>query len=101
MSALDNINQEQLDLYHRTTNKAANAILRSGQFKSNIGSTFFSDDPDGHASRHYGSAIVHVRVPADLPHSRTLNEYTDGTSDTHYAIDNRKLGPEHIVGRDA
>lgn len=92
---------EHLDLYHRTTPEAADAIYRDKRMhsKENLGgrkplyfSTFRGDEPDA-AGRGYGEGIVHVRVPHHI--AEIDDEFPSG--EEHYLIDQKDLRPEHFV----
>lgn len=52
-----------LDLYHRTSEDAARAIVATGRFltRENTPEAYVSTHVDGEAAG-YGSAVVHVRV---------------------------------------
>lgn len=54
---------ERLDLYHRTTEEAARAIVETGTFvtRENTREAFVSTHVDGQAVG-YGDAVVHVRI---------------------------------------
>ena len=89
-----------LDLYHRTTPEAAEAIHREKRMtsKENHGSrkvvpTFFSNRRDGQYSSGYGEGVVHVRVPE---HMATMDdEFRDG--EQHYTVDASRLQAHHFV----
>jgi hypothetical protein len=84
-----------LDLYHRTTPEAAQAILRDKRMDSKErGDVFFSTHRSGDNSTGYGSAVVHVRVPEHL--AELDDEFPNG--EQHYRVNNRSLKPHHFVG---
>lgn len=92
---------DHLDLYHRTTPEAAEAIYRDKNMHSreNLGgrkplyfSTFRGDEPDAQG-RGYGDGVVHVRVPRHL--AEIDDEFPSG--EEHYSIDQGDLRPEHFV----
>lgn len=74
-----------LDLYHRTSEDAARAIVATGRFltRENTPEAYVSTHIDGEAAG-YGSAVVHVRVDeadaqlwvADLTYIRTHAGWT-------------------------
>lgn len=74
---------ERLDLYHRTSEEAARALVESGRFltRENTREAFASTHVDGQAMGH-GDAIVHVRV--DEADAQLDDEFPDG--EQHYRI---------------
>lgn len=74
---------DRLDLYHRTSEEAARAILASGRFvtRENTREAFASTHADGQAAG-YGAAVVHVRV--DERDAELDDEFPDG--EQHYRI---------------
>ena len=56
-----------LDLYHRTTPEAADAILRSRSMvsKENTAEVYLSTHFD-RQTQGYGEAVVHLRIPEEL-----------------------------------
>lgn len=84
-----------LDLYHFTDEATAALITASKRMVSreNTGEAYFSNRPTGQATG-YGSAVVHVRVPASL--AELDDEFPDG--EQHYRIFCKLLAPEHFVG---
>lgn len=87
-----------LDLYHRTTPEAAEAIRRDKRMnaKEADGSTYWStsrgDGPDS-VTGGYGSGVVHVRVPEHL--AELEDEFPDG--EQHYRVHRDALKPHHFV----
>ena len=73
----------KLDLYHRTSEEAARAIIQAGHFltRENTREAFVSTHVDGQAAG-YGTAIVHVRV--DEADAQLDDEFPDG--EQHYRI---------------
>ncbi|TDE88172.1 hypothetical protein EXU48_23925 [Occultella glacieicola] len=73
-----------MDLYHRTTEEAARAILASGRFltRENTPEAFASTHFDSEAAAGYGDAVVHVRV--DDVDAQLDDEFPDG--EQHYRI---------------
>jgi 2'-5' RNA ligase len=95
------MDDEHLDLYHRTTPEAAAAIYRDKRMHSreNLGgrkpvyfSTFRGDEKDAQGSG-YGEGVVHVRVPHHI--AEIDDEFPSG--EQHYNIDAKDLRPEHFV----
>jgi len=72
-----------LDLYHRTSEDAARAIVATGRFltRENTPEAYVSTHVDGEAAG-YGSAVVHVRV--DEADAQLEDEFPDG--ELHYRI---------------
>ena len=66
-----------LDLYHRTSEDAARAIVATGRFltRENTPEAYVSTHVDGEAAG-YGSAVVHVRV--DEADAQLEDEFPDG-----------------------
>ena len=83
---------DQLDLYHRTTEEAARAIIETGDIQTleNTGEMFGSTHIDGQAVG-YGPAVVHIRV--DEEHAQLDDEFPDG--ELHFRIDPRYV---RVVG---
>ncbi|MFF7198237.1 NAD(+)--rifampin ADP-ribosyltransferase [Streptomyces sp. NPDC008079] len=86
-----------LDLYHRTTPEAADAIYREKRMLSREnGPVYFSThrghEPDSQAIG-YGEGVVHVRVPEHL--AQIDDEFPSG--EQHYQIHQRDLRPEHFI----
>ena len=66
-----------LDLYHRTSEDAARAIVATGRFLTR------ENTPEAYVSTHVdGSAVVHVRV--DEADAQLEDEFPDG--ELHYRI---------------
>ena len=63
-----------LDLYHRTSEDAARAIVATGRFltRENTPEAYVSTHVDGEAAG-YGSAVVHVRVDEADAHAATAS----------------------------
>ena len=72
-----------LDLYHRTSEDAARAIVATGRFltRENTPEAYVSTHIDGEAAG-YGAAVVHVRV--DEADAQLEDEFPDG--ELHYRI---------------
>lgn len=89
-----------LDLFHRTTPEAAARIRSTGVFTSleNTGEIFCSTVRDSDHTAGYGSAVIHIRVPAGLARLDDEFELDDGTWESHYAIPASLLEPECIIG---
>ena len=81
-----------LDLYHRTSEDAARAIVATGRFltRENTPEAYVSTHVDGEAAG-YGSAVVHVRV--DEADAQLEDEFPDG--ELHYRI---PLDRAEVVG---
>ncbi|WP_157953328.1 2'-5' RNA ligase family protein [Streptomyces sp. MH60] len=95
------MDDEHLDLYHRTTPEAAAAIYRDKRMtsKERIGndrpvffSTFRGDEEDAQG-RGYGEGVVHVRVPHEI--ANIDDEFPSG--EEHYWVHAGHLKPEHFV----
>jgi len=73
----------RLDLYHRTSEDAARAVLATGRFvtRENTPEAYASTDVDGQAAG-YGPAVVHVRV--DEADAELEDEFPDG--EQHFRI---------------
>lgn len=74
---------ERLDLYHRTSEEAARAIVEARRFltRENTPEAYVSTHVDGHATG-YGPAVVHVRV--DEVDAQLDDEFPDG--EQHFRI---------------
>jgi hypothetical protein len=87
-----------LDLYHRTTPEAAQAIYRDKTMHSreNHGKTYWStfrgDEPDAQ-NAGYGAGTVHIRVPEHL--AEIDDEFPSG--EEHYRVHPGHLQPHHFV----
>lgn len=87
-----------LDLYHRTTPEAAEAIRRTKTMhsKENHGETYWStfrgDEPDAQGAG-YGDGVVHIRVPHHL--AEIDDEFPSG--EEHYRVHPDHLEPHHFV----
>lgn len=95
--------QDHLDLYHRTSIEIAAQIraAKSMISKENTQEVFFSTHPDQQIT-DYGEALVHIRIPrawVEQEWARLDDEFAldDGTYEEHYAIEARRLGPEHFI----
>jgi hypothetical protein len=92
-----------VDLYHRTTPEAAEAIKASGRFEPqeyDWDTTYFAKTKD---MSGYGSSVVHVRVPEQhVSYDEDQAIWDDGSEveddDKHWVVPNKVLKPEHIVG---
>jgi 8-oxo-dGTP pyrophosphatase MutT (NUDIX family) len=84
-----------IDLYHRTTPEAAEAIYRDGHMhsKENTAETFWSTHPGDEHTSGYGSGVVHVRVPEHI--AELDDEFPDG--EQHYRVHKDSLAPHHFV----
>lgn len=84
-----------IDLYHRTSPEAAEAVLRQRSMlsKENTGEAYFSTRPDGPAVLGYGEAVIHIRIPARL--ARLDDEFPDG--EEHYRVAVSDLTPDRFV----
>lgn len=78
----DDMVNNMLDLFHRTTPAAAAAIYASGRMlsKENTGEAFFSTSSGDGQADGYGTAVVHIRVPEEL--AELDDEFPDG--EQHY-----------------
>lgn len=83
-----------IDLYHRTSEQAAQMITSTGTWLSreNTGKVYFSTLPNGQGEG-YGDTVVHVRVPIDV--AELDDEFPDG--EQHYRIAATSLLPEWLV----
>ena len=88
-----------LDLFHRTTPEAAARIRSTGVFTSleNTGEIFCSTARDSDHTAGYGSAVIHIRVPAGQARLDDEFERDDGTYEQHFAVPARSLGLRNIV----
>lgn len=57
-------NDGNITLYHRTSQEAANEILRTGKMKTSEDGLFFSTAREGSNNTGYGDAVVELKVPA-------------------------------------
>lgn len=85
------------DLYHRTDPASAQAILASGRFEShcqNRDEAYFTSVADGRNARHYGDAVVHVRVPAVV----AVPDETFNDGEIFYRVPIGELSRDRIIG---
>lgn len=89
--------RERLDLYHRTDEEAARAILATGRFRTreNTPEAYLSTDPDGHAAG-YGEVVVHVRI--DEADARLEDEFPDGEQHFRIPIDRAEIVHAFTIG---
>jgi hypothetical protein len=97
---------EWLDLYHRTSPERVAEILRTSSMMSleNTNEAFFSTHigNDESATSGYGTAVVHVRIPAEWVETEWARlddefELADGSWESHYAIRVDRLKAKHFV----
>jgi len=84
-----------IDLYHRTTPEALEAITASGTMitKENTPEVYFSTVSEGGQGDGYGSAVVWIRVPEDSV--EIDDEFPDG--EQHYRVPIKAITKDRML----
>lgn len=84
-----------IDLYHRTTPEALEAITASGTMttKENTPEVYFSTVSEGGQGDGYGSAVVWIRVPEDSV--EIDDEFPDG--EQHFRVPIKEITKERML----
>lgn len=84
-----------IDLYHRTTPEALEAITASGTMvtKENTPEVYFSTVSEGGQGDGYGSAVVWIRVPED--DVEIDDEFPDG--EQHYRVPIKAITKDRML----
>lgn len=84
-----------IDLYHRTTPEALEAINASGTMfsKENTDEAYFSTVSEGGQGEGYGSAVVWIRVPEDAV--EIDDEFPDG--EQHYRVPIKEITKDRLL----
>lgn len=88
-----------LDLYHRTSHEAAQAIVTTGRFltRENTAEAYVSTRING-AAAGYGPAVVHVRI--DARYALLEDEFPDGELHYRVPLDRSKIVEAFTVAAD-
>lgn len=84
-----------IDLYHRTTPEALEAITASGTMttKENTPEVYFSTVSEGGQGDGYGSAVVWIRVPEDSV--EIDDEFPDG--EQHFRVPIKEITKDRML----
>lgn len=84
-----------IDLYHRTTPEALEAITASGKMvtKENTPEVFFSTVSEGGQGDGYGGAVVWIRVPEDAV--EIDDEFPDG--EQHFRVPIKEVTRDRML----
>lgn len=90
--------EQMVDLYHRTSPAAADAIMAEG-FEGDVVYALMDDHGQG-----FGPSRIHLRVPKSIvQEDEECSYWDDGTEcddeDKYWYVAVEDLEPEHIIGR--
>lgn len=84
-----------IDLYHRTSKEAAEAITATGTMitKENTPEVYFSTVAEGGHGEGYGEAVIWIRVPEDAV--EIDDEFPDG--EQHYRVPIKEVNAKRML----